>query len=84
MEFKLLRISTVFIQSYFEYKEKSVTPVGYRKISKIFNKEGLKTPRGNVFKNNHVNSIYKKGKIREERVYRKDVVKISQPIIKVY
>ena len=67
-----------------EYKEKSVTPIGYRKISKIFNKEGLKTPRGNVFKNNHVNSIYKKGKIREERVYRKDVVKISQPIIKVY
>jgi len=37
-----------------------------------------------VFKNNNVNSIYKKGKIREERVYRKDVVKISQPIIKVY
>ena len=67
-----------------EYKDKSVTPIGYRKISQIFNKEGLRTPRGNVFKNNNVNSIYKKGKIREERVYRKDVVKISQPIIKVY
>jgi len=67
-----------------EYKDKSVTPIGYRKISQIFNKEGLRTPRGNVFKNNHVHSIYKKGKIREERVYRKDVVKISQPIIKVY
>ena len=28
-----------------EYKENNVTPIGYRKISQIFNEEGLKTPR---------------------------------------
>ena len=66
-----------------EYKDKSVTPIGYRKISQIFNEEGLKTPRGSVFKNNHVHSIYKKGKIREERINREDIVEVSQPIIEV-
>ena len=66
-----------------QYKERFVTPIGYRKISKIFNEEGLKTPRGSVFKNNHVYSIYKKGKIREERVSRDDIVEVSQPTIEV-
>ena len=66
-----------------EYKDKSVTPIGYRKISQIFNKEGLKTPRGNVFKNNHVHSIYKKGLIREERINRQDVVVVTPPIVEV-
>ena len=50
------------------YKEHSVTPIGYRKITKIFNSEGLKTPKNKTFKPNHVHSIYKKGKIREERL----------------
>ena len=63
------------------YKENHLTPIGYRKISQILNGEGLKTPRGNVFKNNHVHSIYKKGLIREERMNRKDIVEVSQPII---
>ena len=62
-------------------KEHFLTPIGYRKISQIFNKEGLKTPRGSIFKNNHVHSIYKKGKIREERINREDIVEVSQPII---
>ena len=62
-------------------KDDFITPIGYRKISQIFNEEGLKTPRGSIFKNNHVNSIYKKGKIREERMNRKDIVEVSQPII---
>ncbi len=48
------------------YKEHFLTPIGYRKISQILNEKGLKTPRGSVFKNNHVYSIYKKGLIREE------------------
>ena len=56
-------------------------PLGYIKISKIFNKEGLKTPRGKIFKNTHVHSIFKKGKIREERNNRKDIVEISQVTI---
>ena len=64
-----------------KYKECFLTPIGYRKISQIFNDEGLKTPRGSTFKNNHVHSIYKKGLIREERMNRKDIVKVSQPII---
>ena len=60
-----------------KYKDNNVTPVGFRKISKIFNDEGLKTPRGSIFKNNHVHSIYKKGKIREERINREDIVEVS-------
>ena len=63
------------------YKEHFLTPIGYRKISQILNGEGLKTPRGSIFKNNHVHSIYKKGLIREERMNRKDIVEVSQPII---
>ena len=42
---------------------------------------GLKTPRGSTFKNNHVHSIYKKGKIREERINREDIVEVSQVTI---
>jgi len=66
-----------------EYKDKSVTPIGYRKISQIFNEDGLKTPLGKTFTNSHVHSIYKKGKIRYERVNREDIVEVSQPIIEV-
>ena len=64
-----------------KYKEDILTPIGYRKISQIFNDEGLKTPRGNVFKNNHVHSIYKKGLVRKERMNREDIVEVSIPII---
>ena len=65
------------------YLEENLTPIGYRKISKIFNNEGLLTPRGSMFKNNHVHSIYKKGKIRLERMNRKDIVEISDVIVEV-
>jgi hypothetical protein len=64
-------------------KEHFLTPIGYLKISQILNKEGLKTPRGNTFKNNHVFSIYKKGLIREERVNREDIVEVTNPIVEV-
>jgi hypothetical protein len=64
-----------------KYKECFLTPIGYRKISQILNGEGLKTPRGRIFKNTHVHSIYKKGKIREERINREDIVEISQVTI---
>ena len=66
-----------------KYKEDFLTPIGYRKISQIFNEEGLKTPRGSTFKNNYIHSIYKKGKIREERINREDIVEVSQPIIEI-
>ena len=62
-----------------KYKEDFLTPIGYRKISKIFNDEGLKTPRNTEFSNSKVHSMYKKGKIREERVKRKDIVKVYLP-----
>ena len=65
------------------YKNDFVTPIDFVKISQIFNKEGLKTPRGNVFKNNHVHSIYKKGLIRVERVNRLDIVEVSDLTIEV-
>jgi len=64
-----------------EYKENKLTPIGYRKISKIFNDEGLKTPRNTEFSNSKVHSIYKKGKIREERINRKDIVEIGDVYI---
>ena len=63
------------------YKENILTPIGYRKISKIFNDEGLKTPRNTEFSNSKVHSIYKKGKIREERINREDIVEVSNPTI---
>ena len=66
-----------------KYKVDLFTPIGYRKISKIFNDEGLKTPRGMIFKNNHIHSIYKKGKIREDRINREDIVIISPVKIEV-
>ena len=66
-----------------KYKVDFFTPIGYRKISKIFNDEGLKTPRGMIFKNNHIHSIYKKGKIREDLINREDIVIISPVKIEV-
>jgi hypothetical protein len=50
------------------YKECKVSGIGYRKISNILNAEGLKTPMGKTFKQNHIFSIYKKGQIREDRL----------------
>lgn len=89
-----IRTTHLWSSSYSEYqeylfnrirslKEHFLTPIGYRKISQILNEEGLKTPRGNEFKNNHVHSIYKKGLIREERINRQDVVVVSPPIVEV-
>lgn len=65
------------------YKEDFLTPIGYRKISQILNEEGLLSPMGRLFTNVIVFGIYNKGKIREERVTREDIVKVSQPTIEV-
>jgi len=65
------------------YIENSVTPIGYRRISKIFNEEGLNTPRGTSFSNSKVHSMYKKGLIREERMNRKDIVDVSPVTIEL-
>ena len=50
-----------------EYKEDFVTPIGYRKITKLFNSEGLKSPTNKTFYPSLVHSIYRRSKIREER-----------------
>ena len=42
--------------------------LGYRRISYWLNENGYKTPRGHEFKNTHVFSILKKGRLREERI----------------
>ena len=41
----------------------------------------MKTPRNTEFSNSKVHSIYKKGKIRDERVNREDIVEVSNPTI---
>ena len=45
--------------------------LGYRRISHILFERGYRSVRTkSVLKNNYVYSIYKKGKIRENRIYR--------------
>ena len=62
------------------YKEHSVTPIGYRKITKLFNSEGLKSPTNKTFYPSLIQSIYKKGKIREERLNSKVRVEKSMEV----
>ena len=62
------------------YKEDSVTPIGYRKISKIFNSESLKSPKNKTFYPSLIQSIYRKGKKREERLNSKVRVKKSMEV----
>tara|TARA_Y100000114_G_scaffold154918_1_gene177932 strand:- start:2542 stop:2730 length:189 start_codon:yes stop_codon:yes gene_type:complete len=44
--------------------------LGYRRIAYWLNDNQYKTPRGHEFKNNHVHSILKKRRIRNERINR--------------
>ena len=62
------------------YKEHSVTPIGYRKITKIFNSEGLKSPTNKTFYPSLIQSIYKKGKRREKRLSSKVRVEKSMEV----
>jgi hypothetical protein len=48
------------------------------------NDEGVLTPEGHPFSPPHVFGIYKKGKVRMERVNRKDIIIVSQPIVEVF
>ena len=66
-----------------DLKDDVFTPLGYRKIAQLLNKEGYKTPRNSVFKNNHVFSIYKKGNIRKERMEREDIVEVLDTLVQV-
>ena len=45
--------------------------IGYRRISHILTEKGYRSVRTNsILKNNYIHSIYKKGKIRENRINR--------------
>ena len=44
--------------------------MGYRKIAKLLNSEGIKTPLGKEFLPASVHSILKKKKIRDTRINR--------------
>ncbi|MGB5241967.1 MAG: hypothetical protein WBN50_00005, partial [Lutimonas sp.] len=67
-----------------DYKDSFLTSFGYRKISKLLNENNYLTPTGKTFKPNHVFSIYKKGKIRLERMNRPDIVVVSPPKIESF
>jgi len=50
---------------------KEVKGIGYRRISHILFDKGYRSIRTNsILRNNYIYSIYKKGKIRENRIYR--------------
>lgn len=66
------------------FKEDILTPIGYRKISKILNDEGVLTPEGHPFSPSHVFGIYKKGLVRLERVHRPDVILVTPPVVEVF
>ena len=60
-----------------KYRESFLPPLSYLKIAKVFRAEGLLTHSGKEFKATHAFSIYKKGKVREERLNRPDIVEVS-------
>lgn len=64
-------------------KECHLTPLGYRRISNLFNERGLKSPTGKTFTNVIVFGIYKKGNVREERLMRLDELRLSEMDIQV-
>ena len=53
--------------------------IGYRRISHILTEKGYRSVRTNsILKNNYIHSIYKKGKIRENRINREFESEISE------
>ena len=58
--------------------------LGYRRISHILLDRGYRSVRtNNVLKPNYVYSIYKKGKVRENRIYRSFDSQINNMKVKV-
>lgn len=61
---------------------KEVEELGYRKISYLIYDKGYRSVRTNsVLRNNFICSIYKKGKVREERINRDFETKIDDIIV---
>jgi len=56
--------------------------LGYRRISYLIYEKGYRSVRTNsVLRNNFICSIYKKGKVREERINRDFETKIDDIIV---
>ena len=82
LEFKLNIISSNLTKTthYTSYQQKlyrlikflkEERGIGYRRISHILTEKGYRSIRTNsILKNNYIHSIYKKGKIRENRIER--------------
>ena len=61
---------------------KEVEELGYRRISYILYEKGYRSVRTNsVLKNNYIYSIYKKGKVRENRINRNFESNISNIMV---
>ena len=58
--------------------------LGYRRISHILFERGYRSVRtNNVLKPNYVYSIYKKGKVRENRIYRSFDTELSNMNVRI-
>ena len=45
--------------------------MNYKEIAEVLNRKGYLSVRGKVFKGNHVHSIVKKKRIKDEKFYKK-------------
>jgi len=66
----IVRLTNYQNELHDKIKELHDNGLGYRKIAYWLNENQYKTPRGHEFKNNHVYSILKKRRIRNERIKR--------------
>ncbi len=66
------------------FRNDFLTPKTFKWISDYLNDQGYNTPRNTQFKPTHTFSIYKKGKIRLERMNRKDKVEVSKPNLETF
>ena len=64
----IVRLSDYQDELHDKIKELHDSGLGYRRIAYWLNGNVYKTPRGHEFKNNHVHSILKKRRIRNERI----------------
>ena len=80
-----LRAPNLSVPPYGEYQHFLYTTIcrlkdegmTYTQIAAWMNDNNYLTARGKKFRNAHAFSIYKKGKVREERLNRPDIVEVS-------
>ena len=74
----IVRLTNYQDELHDKIKELHDNGLGYRKIAYWLNENQYKTPRGHEFKNNHVHSILKKRRIRNERINRPYELKFGE------